>query len=1304
MPCPKSRWSVAVFLVGALAAFTLVFEVARGAPRGRGRGGKPLVRQLGGPIEPWDLSGEPRPFDDLCFQNRTSLGGLSEKEARRWLEATKDHPLDLLPIVHDPFRVVRFRGLAKLREWTPDAVLRCSFQVGPLRVYFRSGQESVVLFYYENVRQWAAYRTTLPPGQLAQAPARQLGPAPIALLTTDDRRTMRLADDTFEVRWQDGAVVLTKGDVRILTAPLAGPPTAVYLESPHEIMLRDLALCRSGPVPEEPVRPHRLVLGNDPPATLPWKEELPTGARFERLPDGRVELSFSGEAKTCAWVTIPVPPVGLGEAIVEVENASPGTGVFLADDEEHSLGGVQFAPDSGTLWTSFEYSRPEMRGSGIYQNPEHSPATFAAQRQWFRMIVAAGQFRFWTSGDGIHWGQVGTPQATTGSWRRIGLFAQCIERQRLPGDRQSRRIQLRTLQIRQLDGVTGLASPALAEQAAKLVAEVRSDHRDPDWWKWSSRVKETRPSGADAVAWRYACDVQVLAGCSNRDLVRVLLEELIADGVKLAGSLEARLRLLQDAAIVWDAGSHDDALQYAKHWDRLGRSLLVDGSSTDFDLVRKSFMAASLYTREKHLDPVSMELARDRIFVLLGQQQWRELHAWCNQLMFLHQGPNGRSQWQGEHEPLLRLLEWVGTELGGVRTGANGQKSVGAEAGWRQAASLPVNREAYNVVSDLQSAAEEGLYPDVAHLLASVAIPAAGGVIPDSADFQLFTSFSTAVKLLAFRHPQIQKAINDRFKAADQLRVRQTIAEGDAASIEALTVQYYGTPAAAAAHFWLGDRFLSSGALVLALSHYRQSLGSVSAEQRDTVAARVRLASAMMGQNVGEPAHGPVAFGDTQVSPGLLEQWVREAIQRHNGGHEAAKTAGPSLSPTGFEAQIRTKFEGDAGRDANQAPWPAKGMDWPARQMAVLPVGDLLLVTNRFQVAALDLGAGKWRWTYGLGGNQGPTHGWSLLPMRPVVAGNQVYARMLTQSGHPEIVCLDLATGNKRWQRECPGEMVSDPLAVHGRLFALAVEAPQSQLAAQLLWVQFNPETGDVVSRKTLFELQGEWAANQRCQAVVVGDSVVACLAGMRFCIDSEEQLSWLRSSPCIPPSFDASSMEQYSQPPLVAGRRLYVAQPGVPAVECIDLETGEVAWRRALVGLRRILDVADGRLLIQTADGIQAFRADTGQLLWQREIGRMLDGFLRPAPGLLLCARVSWLTDQPHPVFLWIDLETGKTKARSPVPGLAAKQPAIGPMVAMRNRVWCFSRANDSGDLQPQRSVVELVPKGAALPGDEGE
>jgi hypothetical protein len=225
----------------------------------------------------------------------------------------------------------------------------------------------------------------------------------------------------------------------------------------------------------------------------------------------------------------------------------------------------------------------------------------------------------------------------------------------------------------------------------------------------------------------------------------------------------------------------------------------------------------------------------------------------------------------------------------------------------------------------------------------------------------------------------------------------------------------------------------------------------------------------------------------------------------------------------------------------------------------------------------------------------------------------------------------------------------------------------------------------------------------------------VATLAGAVFCVDPEEQVSWLRYSPCLPRDADPAPGQQYYQPPVSAGGRLFVSQPGTRSVECIELETGRLLWRRAFVGLRRILDVGAGvlpvqagapaptanRLLVETTDGVLALNMLNGQTLWQRDLPRMLDGYALAGTNYLLCAQREPLGGNEWcPVLAYVELGTGRVAGRVPLWGLRSKQVVLGPVVAHGADLWCFSDLPDNnGVLHAQRNIMKLTASGLPAP-----
>jgi outer membrane protein assembly factor BamB len=1296
-----------------------------------------LRRVLFGPLEPWSLDRPPRPFADVCFEDRSILGHLAETEARQLLEKVDGREMTLWQVGARAWATLRFRGLAKLRRWMPDAALRLSFSGGPLRIHFWDGKQGLALYYYPAPPHWAAYRTTWQPAGGHPLPASALpagAPPPMLLVATDDHRAWRLSDDTCEVRCQDGAIVLTKGDVRLLTAPLGGQPTAVYLESPQGVVLRDLAMCRSEPAPDDPLRPHRLVLGQQPPAALGWHEELSQGTRFARLADGGVELSARAGAGP-AWVTLPIGRPGLYEVAMEVEAASPGSSLFLSDQDQPPFQGIEFVRHPGSAWTTLVPSRRGKPGAAAGPDHEQRAVAYAGGRQWLRLVSTPKVWKCWTSGDGVHWGQLLPPLQGGQAARFLGLHVDPSRKGPPPDGNAGAAIRIRTVQVRQLDGITALAPEDLQQAAFARLAETGTKANGTDVPAWRAWVEAGRPAAAEPAAWRIASAVAGLAAGATMpgmapgspQVARAALEDLLADGLRRAGSLEARLALLQDAALL--SGPNDIDERYLACWEQLERSLLVDGSRADFDLARRSFMAASLAPQKLRPEPVPWQVARDRLLLLVARQQWEELHRWCRQLVYWHRAPDRRIMWPPEQAPLGSLVEWALDELGAARSSPDGRKTVVTEMNWQRSLALPVNREAFNFLSELQAAADDRLFQDVAHTLAAAILPAGGGLVPDTDDPVLYASFPTAVQLLVDRHPQIRRAIADRSTAADRLRVAETMARGDVSAVERLTVQYFGTPVAAAAHVWLGDRALSGGAFNRAWTEYRRGQAAglpgdkAPPGAQPALAARIRLAAALLGRQEGEAVRGPVQLGGQEIAPEQFEQWVREILGRSGSGSPGPGPA--ETQPRGkrgqspfvrstlravpangdcplfpLEPQRRATFDGDLGQPG-PPPAPPPAGDWPARQLAVAVTGDLMLASNRFQVAAFALPGGERRWVYGLGGEQGPRHGWRLVPMRPAVAGQHVYARLLPKSGHPQIACLDRATGKRLWQRDCPGDIVSDPLLLGPRLLVLTVESSSGQPVAPLAWVELDPDSGDVLARKPVLELRNSWDTCQMCQATVVGQRVVAMVGGLVFCFDPDEQIVWLRSNLCPPPSLDPSPGTPYPQPPLADGGRLYVTQSGLLSVECLDAETGRLYWRRCLLGLDRILGLIDGRLLVRAGESLVALRAETGDVLWQRDVPGLLEGIVQCNTKELLCGGRKQLDgDNACPVLHWLDLQDGRTVAQSPLVDLRSKSPALGPMAAAADRLWCFVGVyGKDNSLEPRRELVELVPQGPAEP-----
>src|SRR5690606_19833722 len=127
---------------------------------------------------------------------------------------------------------------------------------------------------------WAAYR--------GERTENEVQPSHIALIGTDDGRYERTWSGPVELRYQAGTLILSRGDIRLLTVPFGDPPGEVYFDG--RAWFRGIALYRSEPLPSLPENPHPFALRSLKPALMSWQQELPAEANVNKSPGGQIEL------------------------------------------------------------------------------------------------------------------------------------------------------------------------------------------------------------------------------------------------------------------------------------------------------------------------------------------------------------------------------------------------------------------------------------------------------------------------------------------------------------------------------------------------------------------------------------------------------------------------------------------------------------------------------------------------------------------------------------------------------------------------------------------------------------------------------------------------------------------------------------------------------------------------------------------------------------------------------------------------------------------------------------------------------
>jgi len=378
------------------------------------------------------------------------------------------------------------------------------------------------------------------------------------------------------------------------------------------------------------------------------------------------------------------------------------------------------------------------------------------------------------------------------------------------------------------------------------------------------------------------------------------------------------------------------------------------------------------------------------------------------------------------------------------------------------------------------------------------------------------------------------------------------------------------------------------------------------------------------------------------------------------------------------------------------------GFDWAARQVAPMVIGDKLLLAATGQLMAYSQSTGKRLWL-----RQWP--GWHHNPWllveatQPIVGGNRVYLRHIGDDGY-QIASIDTSDGTIDFTTELPWPIASDPLLLGDDLIALAVDPLAGDLLGLSL-LRIDAGTGNLLGRVRLAQFRNHHQGALPCRMTAMGNRIVATASGTVVCCDLGGNLQWIRRQLWMPPveEFDQAALRhsQIHRPPLVHRGVVVVTQPGVWAVEGIDLRTGRLVWRTAVPGLQTIGGHYRGRVIVETTYGLTALDPATGETLWNHPVELRLAALACGPPGGIVYARLdspAQPTDQRErrASLVWLNPATGRPLYRLPLrlAKIEDADPLLGPLVVGTQRHWVLAAPAD----QPtRRQLYELAAPAAA-------
>ena len=1254
---------------------------------------------------PWQaaLIAEPvHTLESLLFQRFDKRRVLPQAtDLHHWFDVIVGEPKGIVEARSKHGQCGAIEGILRLNApWTDDSILRLELEsYKQLQIHFFAGKQGVTLvFHTDKPERWAAYATTRKPNAFT--------PQTWRLTASDGGRNRRTRIDQggpYQLRHRRGELLLTRGDIVLIRAPLVHLPDDVYFQGRASIIgidwQRTAAVPRGIAKDDQPEieQANATVARSMRAAEFAWQRQLEPQASLTTLPDGAIRLESTDAAKR-SWSTIWRPRDDLYYIDLELDDATAGAGIYLGDVANPKWV-LRYVRDNRTGQLCML-----ARGDDDHRVQEFPPLHVAmlpsvGGRHWVRLVCGPSMIRWWLSVDGTHWAEADPLRNPPSNLTHLGLH--CVTGAKCG-------VTLRQVRLTPLTAITALADPELRRRAW-LPDAPNAPQAPKDIASWIARTTELQPSGSSLNAWRRTAAVQTLAmGCAA-PLGIALIDLLLDDAEARELPLNEQLRLLDQAALLADLYDNQQRLQtWVDRYHRLGLAQAEKHDGSAFLTIRAALMCWPVKTI-RHFDVFHPQAIGEELVQLVYAGDWSTTAQFCRRLRFYHL------------QAKVPLFEWA--EMAAAKRtpeGLNEDLLTRLPETWRSMLIEHQSKDVYNVSAELLALLDSEAFDDAARMIATLNPRDLPGVAVDERDDRLLTSLPVLMTMADRRYPQLRTAVAAQQAALADLRLREQVAEHDASGVALVTLQFPGTTAVSKAHAWLGDRALSGGWFESALWHYRRASEVSNPIDGTDLGLRVTMAKIMLGsETAGETL--PPRLGDIQLK--IEEIKAIQANRRVELGLDSVRFkpngfAGPHMltaAPTEFVVHKRARLDGSVGQETNRV---LNGnvsvfkVDWANRQLAVSLDTQRMYVSNRFQVAAYDRKSGTRVWQSSpLSGRVRRAHEWSLTAMRPVLHGDRIYARQL-YGDTTSLVCLDKSKGQPIWNavHRQNIDIISDPMVIQDHLACLTM-ARTGQLESVVRFTVLDPETGTIWYERDLVTVSNAWQRRQVCEVQTTHDGMVAVLGGVVVSCDADGQLRWVSRQILLPPDEQPDWVTQTFSPPLVfsdtahtaaAGDvsrhsdRIYVTEPGARALQCLDAETGELYWSRTLPDLRRLLGISGGCLIAHGHQRLLGLDPATGETRWLRPIEPLLHGHLCGGEhGILVVRRqpVDGKKSEFVPELVWLDGRTGEETHSTRLIGLEDPDPRLGPMVVIEGQVWTFF---GRGPKDAFRDVIQLAPTAA--------
>ncbi|MGQ9762078.1 MAG: outer membrane protein assembly factor BamB family protein [Thermogutta sp.] len=1126
----------------------------------------------------------------------------------------------------------------------------------------RSAEDCVIFRYYPDFYQsWVAYRVS------AENLDDDRTWQPTALLATDQGRYRRSGTGSVLLFRENETIVLARGGIRLMTVPFRGQPEDVRISA--RTFLRELRWLEGVPPPpidEERVFPISLATSCFLSSSLVTNGSFPASQQWQRWGGGKdvtVQWDESGEvtlaaeeAKERAYLAFPISVNGACDVVFRLNEATPGTGVFLADRERRPIGGVGFFRhhQSGKLLFGFHSAQDDSWERGV--NPSQ-PLAVTDGTQFFRFSVCAGALRWWVSADGKIWSLV-EPSSIHVDRRPVycGLF---ITRG------SQRRISLREIYV--YEGMT-----PVVEELGQLTREVPDTvPMAPDWDRWCECVICSCPDTATLHRWRMACAFRTIAENPPAHVGQRVIEQLWDDFIdcelpateKWAGSA-----IFASLVSTADWGTYERLMPRLR---RLAWQTAVEHPERAFTSSLDQLLRLP-YWAQWRLPVFFSDLYRHEMFSALARndpQKSEEL--------------GDRVRWAAVPgcDVVSDELRFLG-ELMVSRVQTEGVRVGIPNAQIRQPLSVGAQRSAYNFSREIEAALAGGDDQHIARLVLLAGQEETQALYQDVRDRNRWSSFSLFLRDLFEARPGAQQLVLEKAQELGRVQLRQAQTLGREDLGEAVLSRFPDTPISAEAALWLGDRYLVLGDQARAAIYYKQIGPNAPLEIKHALRER---AAACPGIGLLNEQRQQADLHDLLVFANDIPSIDPTVAHFFSEGFRSRETA--------FTLERRFAVEGPGIRRPHSM--PEREFNWLKEQVTFSPFDDCFLMHAQADLRAFAWGGALiWSQQSTVSSDNAVR---AMVQMYPVLDQDRLIGRLLTQRGS-ELVCLDFFDGHFVWTRHVGDHVVSDPWLQDDHLYALVATGSEFE-TYQLVLVSLDIRDGSVRHRSPLVVLSNAGDEPGECQVVPMGERFLVQANGSLMLFDCLGHPIWLRRFPWISPASSSwwhaqSWYAQRNSKPLVVGDHIFVSMRGGWFAASVDLNTGKLRWYQPVGHSVGIFAYTRGKLYLETLAGMWIMDGATGRKLGEYDWRPKAEKLAVPEARQVITFRLRG--EQQHRGERSLRLECfriddGELIREIELPLADHELQWVGPVISHMGKVFVFlARPNNPRQLEVYELVLE--------------